>query len=119
MALDKFPDALTPIIVSHYKAVRDEEMERIRQRERYIVFTATAYGAIFAFGFSQSEHQPFVLIPFLNLIFVSLYTHTDITIGALSLWLRENYSKTISDFCQSCQIDIQVDHWDGSASNTL
>jgi len=36
------------ILIAHYKAVREEEMERIRHRDRYIVWyatiTATGFG---------------------------------------------------------------------------
>ena len=44
-----------------------------------------------------------------------LYAHTDVTLGALSHWLRYCYTEVIEEYRIAENIAFNLPHWDGSS----
>lgn len=105
------------IICEHYKAVREEEMERIRQREKYMFYFLTGTGGAFGVFLANNTFSWILLaIPALAFFVGLMYAHTDETLGSLSRWLRTNYSEMLVDYSASNPGTRYV-HWDGSGQN--
>lgn len=107
------------IIVEHYKTVRDEELERIRQRDKYVTQFVMGTGVIGGVVIADDKWWGLLLIiPIFAAAMSFLYAHTDITLGSLSKWLRDHYSKMIDDYREDNKIKYSMDNWDASDSQT-
>jgi hypothetical protein len=103
------------ILTAHYEAVREEEMERIRLRDNYLVWYATAAGAAGGIYLQDQAWWGLLLaIPILTLVTGLLYSHTDVNLGSLSYWLRRSYSAALEEYRKANCIEHQLPHWDGS-----
>jgi hypothetical protein len=103
------------ILAEHYKAVREEEMERIRHRDQYLILYSTAAGVLGGFFIKDQAWWGLLLaIPLLAAVISLLYSHTDVTLGALSHWLRYDYTRMLDAYRAANHISYPLDHWDGS-----
>lgn len=103
------------ILIAHYQAVREEEMERIRHRDRYVVWYATLSTAAAGVFIKDSEWWGLMAaIPLLSAIIGMLYAHTDVTLGSLSHWLRYRYTEVLKTYQEANNIAFELPHWDGS-----
>ena len=106
------------ILVAHYNAVREEEMERIRHRDQYVTQFSIAVAAIAGVYVSNPAWWGLVaLVPFLALVTAFMYAHTDATLGSLSRWLRFEYTAMLGEhFKNSAGQPLILHHWDGAGS---
>lgn len=103
------------IIISHYIAVRKEIMERIRQRDRYLLYFATVSAAILGIYIKDTSFWEILcLVPICCLIVGILYTQTDMNIKLLSLWLRNDYTLMLAEYRKELNLEINLTHWDCS-----
>lgn len=106
------------ILTTHYEAVRDEEMERIRLRDLYLVWYATVSAA--AAGVYLKDRSWWGLlasVPILTTVAGALYAHTDVTLGSLSHWLRHTYSTALDEYRKTNHVAHPLPHWDGSPTH--
>ena len=90
---------LEPILIAHYRAVREEEMERLKHRDRYIVwFVTLSAAAAGVYTKDAGWWGLLAILPFIGFICGAMYAHTDMTLGALGRWLRHTYSDTITAY---------------------
>lgn len=108
------PD-IESIMTTHYRAVREEEIERIRLRDRYLVWYATTSAAAAGMYLKDASWWG-LLATILALTVVAgfLYAHTDVTLGSLSQWLRHTYSRALREYRTANEIGFDLPHWDGS-----
>lgn len=103
------------IISEHYKAVREEEMERLRHRDQYLIQFIIGSGIIGGVYVSNPKWWILLnIIPLFAAVVSFMYAHTDITLGALSKWLRYNYTEMINNYRNENGINYDFPHWDGS-----
>lgn len=105
-----------PIIIAHYQAVREEEMERLRHRDKYIVWYITLTAASVGIFIKNNSWWGLLLaIPLLSCVVGMLYAHTDATLGSLSQWLRYRYTEMLNEYRSVNNISYDIHHWDGSS----
>jgi hypothetical protein len=103
------------ILTEHYKAVRDEEMERLRHRDQYLILYVTGIGVVAGIYLKDQTWWGLVLVvPVLGALVALLYAHTDITLGALSNWLRYRYTDMLRQYAETNAVPYVLEHWDGS-----
>jgi hypothetical protein len=103
------------ILSEHYKAVREEEMERLRHRDQYLILYVTGIGIIAGFYLRDQRWWGLVLIvPVFSALVALLYAHTDVTLGALSNWLRYRYTDMLRQYQAANALTYALEHWDGS-----
>lgn len=106
------------ILIAHYQAVREEEMERIKQRDRYIVwFVTLAAAAAGVYTKDTGWWGLLAVMPFLGFVCGAMYAHTDTALGALSRWLRHTYSETLAEYRKANNLIHDLPHWDGSVEH--
>ncbi|MGV8988198.1 MAG: hypothetical protein ACOH2H_18160 [Cypionkella sp.] len=104
------------ILVAHYNAVREEEMERIRQREQYIQYLLLSVAAVASFSVINSQPLVAAVIPFLVAGFSLIYSHADATIGSLTSWLGTSCRQNVGEHLAKGNFPEAV-QWDGSQAN--
>ncbi len=106
------------ILIEHYKAVRDEEMERIRHRDQYLVLFVSSSGLVGGIYINNPKWWGLLaVVPFLSAVTSFLYAHTDVTLGELSQWLRHRYTKVLAEYKRVNGLTYDLVHWDGSETH--
>lgn len=99
------------ILTEHYKAVREEEMERIRHRDQYLILFVSASGVIGGVYVTDPKWWGLlVVVPLFAVVTAFLYAHTDVTLGALSHWLRYKYTEMIAAYRAANNITFELQH---------
>lgn len=79
-------------------------------RDRYVYFTFVAIGAIMSFGLSSPERVRFLFaVPATCLFSALLYKQVEMSIGAMCLWLKTEYSNELER-----RLGHRIAHWDSS-----
>ncbi|MCH8266499.1 MAG: hypothetical protein IH846_03165 [Acidobacteria bacterium] len=99
------------ILTEHYKAVREEEMERIRHRDQYLILFVSASGVIGGVYITDPKWWGLlVVVPLFAVVTAFLYAHTDVTLGALSHWLRYKYTEMTAAYRAANNITFELQH---------
>ena len=103
------------IIIAHYSATREEKLERMRARDKYVIWYIAASAIIGSYASTSSEHWNLTfLIPFLSFISAAIYAYNELTIGALTRWLNTEYSECLEKYCSRNDVPYSLAHWDNS-----
>lgn len=103
------------IIVAHYKAVREESMTRLKQRDQVLLFFITGSTVVFGFYLKYPETWAILsIIPIFSVFTASRYVETDINVRILSIWLKQEYTKLLQEHCVAEGIGYSLRHWDSS-----
>ena len=104
------------IISEHYKSVRAEEMDRIKQRDRYFstyILAVAGIGGLYL----KDENLYWILngVSILSCYAGLMYSNSDISLGALSSWLWKENTKVLCEYKDRYGVGFYIAHWDGSS----
>lgn len=105
------------ILVAHYESVRQEIMERMRQRDQYVKLFGTVVVVTIGLLSAKSEFLWILTgIPFLAFLASAMYAQTDIGIGSLGRYLASDYTAAIGRLAATAKAGA-LPHWDGSEAH--
>ena len=98
------------LLTAHYQATRENMIEMMRNRDRYIYLCMIAVGLILSFALREDANRyVVVIIPFILLITGYLYVHADMTLGVNAKFLATEYNEGVERI-----LGFHVPQWDGS-----
>lgn len=102
--------AASNLLSIHYSKTRENILELVKSRDKYMYFTAIVIAAVLSLHFSDASNvRPLFIIPFVCLISAIMSVQLEQAIGLRCLWLKNEYTDCVEDL-----IGARVEHWDSS-----
>lgn len=104
---DRMPE--TQILIAHFQAAREDVLQKVQLRDRYVYFCGVSSGLIAYFGMTTETHGILLLIPAIIWVCALLFTQVEHIIGAETWYLKTEYTDELKHL-----FGRHIPHWDCS-----
>lgn len=97
------------ILLEEYKALKSEQLERIKHRDNIIFIMLGAMGTLFSFSIIHQAYYVVAILPILSLSLCWIYLANDSRISEIGTYIEEDLASQIQKYLKT---DEEIFYWE-------